>query len=303
MPVTIPEKTDASIGRVLQDRPRPLPADLRYEIPAETFERIKDAIIANATAVNEAGGGPVWQWNGTDLSQFASDSPIHFEDDIGNEAGSAAASVVTDDWDQAVIRLSTTGLSGVWVMPVLEAEYLVAAFPRGVVIEAVFGAASATTLHPVVGVLSDDEGGDAEGLLANLTLGSNTARLYSVFADAIQDVDTLGLDNPGTMDLNAMACGIRVRLELWMSDAMQDPDGAPGETVLGYRAHLDVWAQDGHKHGAGATGLTGYVPLTSTTGEPMDKVVIGVWAANTGQTQTLDILDLKIYAHPMDRSA
>lgn len=50
---TIPTKDDASIGRELRDRPRKLPADLRYDVPAATLERLKDAVIANATGIGD----------------------------------------------------------------------------------------------------------------------------------------------------------------------------------------------------------------------------------------------------------
>lgn len=311
MPIDTPTKTDGDtpgeIGRAVEDRPVPFRVDRRYDVPADVYERLKDVVINNAgrlTIIEATGGGylgSVYSWNRTDLTEFDTDNPISFADDIANgPSGTVVASVETDEHDQAVIRLTATSLSGAWLLPLLEASAVAAAFPRGVVIEVVFGTASSTSVVPVFGVISDDEGGDAEGVLMELSLGTSTARLRTVHGDAIQDADTLGLDNPGTMDLNATVAGIRVRFELWMSDAMQDPDGAPGETILGYRAHVDVDSQDGHKHGAGATGLTGYATLSAATGEPMDKIAIGLWAGSPGLTATLDVLDLKVYPHPMD---
>lgn len=48
---TLPTKTDASIGRVKTDGPGEPSPDLRYDVPAAEYERIKDAIIALASAV------------------------------------------------------------------------------------------------------------------------------------------------------------------------------------------------------------------------------------------------------------
>lgn len=56
---TIPEKSEASIGREKRDRPRPLPYDERYETTAAQFERLKTAVRELAEAVGLEDGSTV----------------------------------------------------------------------------------------------------------------------------------------------------------------------------------------------------------------------------------------------------
>jgi len=91
----LPTKTDGTspgeLGRAVINRPRPMGPDLRYDVPAEVYERFKDQVILNSetigrsvapapgtlearlAALEAAPSGDanlIWAWNGVDLSQF-----------------------------------------------------------------------------------------------------------------------------------------------------------------------------------------------------------------------------------------
>lgn len=137
----LPTKTDGTaageLGRAVIDRPRPLPADPRYDVVAEKFERIKDQVIENATAIGTTtspaagslearvvtlegggGGGNATQLQGEDISATTptSSQVLAWDGDASEwapttlaEAGATPAAVRSEAGAFAIAAADATG--------------------------------------------------------------------------------------------------------------------------------------------------------------------------------------------------
>ncbi len=259
MPITVPTKTDDSIGRELRDRPRKLPADLRYEIPAATMERIKDLLIAYGVAITdlETGGaasGPVKSpvrvattVAGTLGSSFQNGSVVN-----GVTLATGDRILIKDQVDPTENGIYTVNASGA---PTRAADMLAGDNVAGILVFAQEGSSDAdrgwecTTDEP-----NDEVGTDALAFAAIAGVGSGDvtgpagatdnafARFNGTGGKDIQDSQTTE-DDSGNVSVTGVLTAILGMLigqnatgfksaKLWESGVGTEPVGTPNIAQL-----------------------------------------------------------------------
>lgn len=301
MPIDIPTKTDASIGRPLTDRPRQFPPNLNHDVPAAVFERLKDAVIEAAGAIHALETArrddALWRWNRVDLSQFESSSST-FADTLGL-AGSGAVAIRVDPvgWrGMPVLELEATALRGGHVFLLAPGEVTL---PRSYIIRCHLVGISASGLGAVLATFGQDDAGSYRGALIQRTGGGSFVQ---------QNVTTAG---PAGMTLRATGLNSVEATQATWSERAEDrgglvltvecfrPDGAtPSTWAQRYLSEDAANADRGAVASSDATGPAATSP--DWDGRDLDRIGLGLLSDSAARDGVVRVLRLSIERHPAE---
>lgn len=317
----IPTKTDGAtageIGRAVIDRPVPFKVDPRYDVPAEVFERLKDAVIANATAIGTTAapaagsleervtsvesGALLWKWNGADVSQFDTGNPLTYDDSVGGAAsGTAVLSVVSNGYrDQPVLRLDATTVRGGYMVPLKTAEITL---PARYQIRAHIVQIETASMSAIVGAFGGDDGNSQwrGHLLRRIGGGS---QIDSAVTTDNQPTSGQTIRSPSNVDASADTWsttlesrgGLVLEIDVWR----QDGDDSGGAWLTRYEARESGSIDVGELCREDCTSFADTDPDWSL--EDLTLFALGLDSDSQARSGAVDFLDLRILTHPMDR--
>lgn len=310
----LPTKTDGEnpgeIGRVVDDRPRALPPDPRFEIIAAKHERLKDQVIENASAIGttvtpaapslearlaalEAAPAAIFEWNKIDLTQFDTGNLLTFEETLGGGPSGTMSPTfeITKYKNEPVIRLSANNILGGSVLTILPGAFT-SPLPRRYRIVAHLVGVDTASLSALVCPFGNADGVQWRGVTWKRTAGGSAGDLELTTDEAGTQRLRTPIALPPTLDTWNQSLEDRGGGIYTIECLRQDGDAAPDFFVK-------IVAQEAGQNDAGAvsrqdaTGANDVTPDWDS--EDMSLIGIGALSESSGRTGDIDFLDLKVF--------
>lgn len=308
MPVTVPTKTDGSIGREKREQPLNalLPVDLDYYETAAEREIQKDTLIALAEAVNDleddvsALGGLLFELNPLVITDLGN---LEVQGKTG-PSGAAFAGTVTatgniaSAWDSAtkVLKLTTSGsMKGFGLRRVLCGTLPAAGF---IVDLGIAGLGGLATTRLVLAFYEQRAGTNGRGVAVSFL--HNDPTLYATgFGDDAVDSPAV---NTSPLAFDAVAGGFanaladftkgpaRVVAEFRKVDA-----SSPERWTMRVRLEGHAGAVQSHCYSGVSAPSSGWSTAIDVAGATMSRLALGAWCTSA-EGGDLSISHLRVYS-------